>query len=589
MPRKKMVWKIYPYFLVITLISLLILGVFASGSLKRFYIGQVEKELRERANTLKDLIEQNKSLDIRGSVDAECKKLGHMLSNRFTVVLPEGTVIGDSERDPKTMENHSDRPEIAAALKSNEPGISQRYSYTLEEDMLYVAVPLVDRGKVLAVVRASNSIEEIDKGLGRVYWKIIILGLLLLILSGALALWVSNQKISKPLYEIKMSADRLAMGDLKIRVNVPYSEETEAISKALNKMASELDDRISTVTRQRNELEAVLKSMIEAVIVIDMDERVMRINETAGRLFGAEPLPSEGKTVQEVVRNTAIERFIKKTIDMNSALQEEIAFGLQDKIVQASGSVLKGLGGDPIGILVVLNDITRLKKLENLRKDFVSNVSHELKTPITSIKGFIETLKEGAIEDPEARNKFLDIITSQSDRLAKIIDDLLSISKMEKMEETEIEKESTLLKEVINSAKTFCEGAARDKDISIKIKCEDDLTAKINPILMEQALTNLIDNAIKYSESGKAIEITAEKKASEILIKVKDQGIGISKEHLDRIFERFYRVDKARSRKQGGTGLGLSIVKHIVHAHKGKITVESKAGAGSIFTISIPS
>ncbi len=263
--------------------------------------------------------------------------------------------------------------------------------------------------------------------------------------------------------------------------------------------------------------------------------------------------------------------------------------GDPERFLQAHGANLRDDQGRSTGVLVVLNDVTRLKTLENIRRDFVANVSHELKTPITSIKGFLETLKEGALNDPVNAERFLDILIAQTDRLDMIIEDLLTLSRVEQdSEKGNVVLQEASVKEVVEVVVKACRFKAEEKNIQLECAIEEEFSARINGTLLEQAIMNLVDNAIKYSESGKTIRVTVSRKPHEIAIAVADQGRGIPKDHLNRIFERFYRVDKARSRKIGGTGLGLSIVKHIAHAHAGRVTVESSPGRGSTFTVHIP-
>jgi len=293
--------------------------------------------------------------------------------------------------------------------------------------------------------------------------------------------------------------------------------------------------------------------------------------------------------VMEVVRNNELLDVVTRALAGSEPVEGDVFLQEENLCLHAHGTVLCGANGQRIGALLVLYDVTRLRKLEEMRRDFVANVSHELKTPITSIKGFIDTLLEGEVKDQAEVEKFLGIVGRQADRLAAIVEDLLTLSRLEEDVNTRtIQKEHTALEAIIREAVEVCSYKAREKKIEIKIKCDPELAANVNAIFLEQALVNLVDNAIKYSDEGSAVEIDAVKNADRIVVRVCDHGTGIEKEHLSRIFERFYRVDKARSRQMGGTGLGLSIVKHIGRMHKGDVSVESTPGVGSTFTISIP-
>jgi len=298
----------------------------------------------------------------------------------------------------------------------------------------------------------------------------------------------------------------------------------------------------------------------------------------------------EGKLIQELIRNPDLHRFIRNTLTAEEPVEGDITLHKpEDRFLQAHGTPLRGAKGERIGSVIVLNDVTRIRRLEDLRREFVANVSHELKTPITSIKGFVETLQEGALSDSEDARRFLGIIAKHTDRLNAIIEDLLSLSRLEQNgDKNRIPLEESSIKNTIQSVLEFCADKAAEKNIRIHSHCDERITAKINPPLLEQALVNLIDNAIKFSEPDTDIHIEVGESEEQIRIDVRDQGCGIEKEHLSRIFERFYRVDKARSRKLGGTGLGLSIVKHIAKVHGGQVTVESTPRQGSTFSLLLP-
>jgi two-component system phosphate regulon sensor histidine kinase PhoR len=299
---------------------------------------------------------------------------------------------------------------------------------------------------------------------------------------------------------------------------------------------------------------------------------------------------SVGRRVEEVVRRPELQRFIERTLSGRDIVEEDIVILADtERHLRVRGTTLVRGEGDAVGAVVVLNDMTKIRRLETMRRDFVANVSHELKTPITAVKGFVETLRGGAMAQPEEAERFLGIIDTQVDRLDAIIDDLLELSRIEKESGGgEIALEDSLLKEIVHGAIQTCEPQAATKGIRVRISCDEGIRARVNPALLERALVNLLDNAIKYSDSGKAVSVEVEESASEITLRVRDEGCGIPSEHLPRLFERFYRVDKARSRKLGGTGLGLAIVKHIAQDHGGSVTVESEPEQGSTFTIHLP-
>lgn len=409
--------------------------------------------------------------------------------------------------------------------------------------------------------------------------------------AAAIAAKILSGKILEPIEILKRGVKRFAHGDFKQKIYLSGPQEMKELSEAINEMAAQLNARLNTVVLQHNEQNAILSSMAEGIIAIDNDERIMNINETAAKMFGVSVQEVKNRWFQESIRNSDLYKFVTK-IENGSRFEDEIRFtslNKQDQIIQLQGTVIHNAENKKIGTLVVLNDVTRLKHLQNIRKDFVANVSHELRTPLTSIKGFVETLQDGAMKNPEEAERFIGIVANQVNRLNSIIADLLTLSKIEEdSEKKDIIISKSILRPVLKESIEVCMQRARQKNIRLDLDCEDGISAKINTMLLEQALINLIDNAIKYSEPETSVLIRGYRKNEHICIDVTDQGSGIDKKHFPRLFERFYRIDKARSRKMGGTGLGLSIVKHIMETHNGSVSVESESGQGSTFILSLP-
>jgi two-component system phosphate regulon sensor histidine kinase PhoR len=355
-------------------------------------------------------------------------------------------------------------------------------------------------------------------------------------------------------------------------------------------MAGELDQRMETILRQEHEHQAVLASMAEGVLAVDDSGTVLSLNDMAAGLLGLDAEQTRGRIVHEVIRQSNLLAFVEKALASREPIEEDLeATGPDRHWLHVHGTVLQDGQQRKIGALIVLHDVSRIRHLEKIRRDFVANVSHELKTPITSIKGFVETLLHEQLEDHETSLRFLGIILRQVNRLDAIIEDLLMLSRLERgSEEQAIQLQRESLVEVLQAAVQMCEQKAAEKQIRLELDCPADLQADINAPLLEQAVTNLIDNAVKYSGAEATVRVGAAGEGSAVVIRVQDHGCGIEAVHLPRLFERFYRVDRARSREMGGTGLGLAIVKHIVAAHRGTVTVESTVGQGSTFYIRLP-
>lgn len=352
----------------------------------------------------------------------------------------------------------------------------------------------------------------------------------------------------------------------------------------------ERDREISKFIAKEQERDLVLASMREGVIVLDRSERISTLNGAAADVLGVMIERARGRPLQELVNNPELETFIRRAVKSSEPMEQVITMGSEvDRHIEAYGQELRDSTGRSVGALIVLNDVTQLRRLETVRRDFIANVSHELRTPITSIKGFIETLMDGAIEEPEDRKRFFAIIVRQANRLSAIFDDLLRLSTIERdREQDDFQFDYQALLPIVSSAVEACLTKARDREVHLVIECASDLFAEINAGLVEQGLINLIDNAITYSEPHDTVKVAVNDEGEAMLLSVIDEGCGIDPAHLSRIFERFYRVDKSRSRSAGGTGLGLAIVKHIAQAHGGVAEVQSEFGKGSTFSIRIP-
>ena len=587
MPKSRLLWRVYLYFLLATLAALAVSLGLSLRSLSNFHEDQVSSDLEVRAKlAAEDLIHED--IEDPPSIDLFCKRIGNLTDMRVTVVTADGRVIGDSFQDPALMDDHSRRPEVAAALRG-ETGRASRFSDTTKRTLMYVAIPHEHDGQIDYVVRVSQPLSELEGSRRVIFRQILFGGVGVAVLFACLALYLSR-RITQPLEEMRRIADRLADGDLNSRVAVTSTDEVGALARALNRMAAQLGDRMSTIGRQQAEQQAMLTSMVEGVLAVDPNGSVLYLNDAAAELVGSSLHTAQGRSIQEVIRHHELQGFITETLINSEPMEAETVIqGVTERHIQLQGAPLSDSLGGRIGGLIVMNDVTRQKRLESFRSDFVANVSHELKTPITALKGCVETLTGDDPVDPDAESRFMAIMTRHVDRLEAIVQDLLSLSRLEfEVGHDQVQLENGYLADITRRAVQAFEERAGLKGIAIQVDCPEGLQAQINSALMEQAIGNLVDNAVKYSQDNTTVIVAVQEHAEDLLIQVADQGPGIEKKHLPRLFERFYRVDRARSRSLGGTGLGLSIVKHIALAHKGSVSVDSTPGQGSVFTIRIP-
>jgi two-component system, OmpR family, phosphate regulon sensor histidine kinase PhoR len=586
--KKRLIYQLFPSYLLITLISLVAVSWYALSFTRHFFLERTQMDLEVSGRMLEKQVARLLSPLDAQAIDQLCKDAAGETVNRVTVILPNGRVVGDSEEMPDKMENHLDREEIREAYRGR-VGVSVRYSDTMQKKMMYVALPVVVNQKLSGVLRTSIAVTAVDERIGIIRLRIFIGALLIALLASGVS-WFVSKRITTPIERMRDGAKRFAAGDLFHRLEAPDTMEFSALAGAMNQMAEQLQQRLDEITNQRKKTESILASMREGVIATDMEQRVISINPAAARMFNVPVTINDGRNILEIIRNHDFQELINQSLASGENLEADIFYHQGgERTFSVHCTPLVDALQKRLGALVVISDVTQLRRLENMRRDFAASVSHEIKTPLTAIKGFVETLVTGSLEDPGETRRFLTIIDRHVNRLVAIIEDLMQLSRIERDDEIQqIGLENCRVVDVLNTAIGLCEEAIREKEIDVQLACEDELSGCFDATLLEQAAVNLLDNAIKYSPNKSTIRIEAKNANGEVQIRFQDQGMGIASKHLPRLFERFYRVDKARSRKLGGTGLGLAIVKHIAQAHGGRVTVESELEKGSTFTLYLP-
>lgn len=504
---------------------------------------------------------------------------------RVTVIDADGRVLADSQSDPQTMENHATRPEILEAMAKGN-GRSIRHSVTINRDLLYYAVRQNTSVGSSTVLRFALPLETVDEVLSSFRRRLWLASFFILLIAGGISLLFSRSFTGR-VERLKDFSRRVAEGDFRPLPRDSSGDALEALGISLNRTAARLDRTIQTLTEERNLSSAILGSMVEGVAVVNGSERLVFANPGFAEILDLDVPPTSGSALVEVVRQTELLEAVRQVLGGEPRVQSEIVTGtLRQHFFAITVAAVRA--GDTIGAVVVLHDITELRKLERVRRDFVANVSHEFRTPLTAIQGFAETLLAGAIDDSQNRTRFLEIILEHSRRLARLTEDLLMLSKMD-AERLELEIRRLSVSQLIESCLETAQRRGTEKDLRISVNLPQNLPDIAGDRRrLAEVLQNLLDNAIQYTLPGGQIIVSAKSLEEEIILTVSDTGIGIPKADQPRIFERFYRLDVARSREAGGTGLGLAIAKHLVEVHGGQLWVDSEVGQGSQFHFSVP-
>ena len=551
------------------------MGLAFAEDLKSELIGDLTRSLLTQAR----LGARMMPLDARALSDA--------CSCRVSLIAPDGVLKADSELDAAGLahaENHRTRPEIASALIGRE-ATAVRRSATVGADFLYAAVPLPKMG---GAIRLSLPLTTVLNRVGRarafVLWTT-----LATFAAGLILAWLLARIAGRPLEEMAAVARRLAAGEYGARVRGPLGgDERAVLGETLNALAARVEETVGELSRDKSSLTAVLDQMAEGVVAVDAEGRVLLVNPALSRLLGIDAAQARGRGHLESLRHHGLAELVGEVLRGGRPAARELRLFSPEELVFDAHAAPLTQEGRPAGALVVLHDITRLRRLEQVRRDFVANVSHELRTPLASIKGYAETLRDGAIEDKANRLEFVKTIEEQAVHLSKLVDDLLDLSSIESGHRQPNLAPTDLRALAVDVTRHFSPAAA-ERGVTLASLSSGPATALADAEQVRQVFANLIDNAIKYTESGGRVEISLETKVSEVVVSVRDTGVGIPEADLARVFERFYRVDKSRSREAGGTGLGLAIVKHLVEAQGGRVWVESRQPGGSAFFFSLRS
>lgn len=584
--QSRFFWRLYSSYVAIVVLAVATAGILVGRRITKDSLEEVEESLRVRAAFLSEVAYQ--TLGEPDSLQALVEDLHESVHTRLTVMTGDGTVVADSDEDPSRMENHGTRPEVMAAAAGGS-GTSTRYSLTVEQRMMYHALAVRDGGELVGFVRSALPLTVIEERLADLRRTILSAGLAVTMVAMLLGLLITRN-LTAPLLSMTEVADAIAGGLYSKRVETGPRDEIGKLSSAFNKMAAELEERIATITEDRGRLLAVLSGMVEGVVAVDREMRVLLLNASAGQILDVDAESSIGMPIWEVTSLRKVKKTIEQAFQNSTEVTGEIFLQHQarNRIVELHAAPLGYGDPDPRGVVLVLHEVTELRRLETVRQDFVANVSHELKTPITAIRGLIETVLDDAAMPTETRSRFLKKAQDQSKRLSLLVTDLLTLSRLESADGGLLPEVLELRELVLGCLRNLLPTAEAKQVKLIEDIPHDSVLVSGDWDLLELVMNNLLDNALKYTPAGGSVTVRFQLEPGSIAVEIADTGIGIAQEHHDRIFERFYRIDKARSRELGGTGLGLAIVKHICLAHGGTVSVESAPGAGAKFTVKLP-
>ncbi|SFS53602.1 two-component system histidine kinase PnpS [Paenibacillus sp. BC26] len=573
-------------------LAVLAAGLFMGKTYKENHLDALQDNMVREMKIILDQMDwrSGEPASVYSYFTGNAKRLKEITDTRITFIRGDGVVLGDSDHDPQTMDNHLQREEVIEAKKDG-VGRTTRYSDTINENLLYVAMLVHPNDPNSDIIRMALSLQKVDESVQRI-WITLVLGLLILFIAAALISYRVALGLTRPLEQITRVAKRIKSLDYRARVHVKRNDEIGELGLAINAMADSLQVQMTRIHQNESQLASVLDNMISGVVMIDASGHIVLLNRRAEEVLGFSVRELVGHHFTVAKQQYELSQIIQEGIERKEHLREEVTFYYPEERLLDLNLVPIFEDDDSFGgVLLVLQDVTAIRRLERMRSEFVANVSHELKTPITAVKGFAETLLGGAVDDPETARSFLQIIYDESDRLNRLIGDILELSKIESRR-VPLQFSPIELASFVEKTVELMRAEGLQKQIRLSYKADRDVYVEADEDRLRQIIMNLLSNGINYTPEGGSVSIVVEPVGGEnyesVRIHISDTGIGIPKKDLPRIFERFYRVDKARSRSSGGTGLGLSIVKHLVELHKGTISVESRVGSGSTFTIELP-
>ncbi|MCK4259954.1 MAG: HAMP domain-containing protein [Halanaerobiales bacterium] len=573
--------KIISIFVILQVLVLLFLGLLLNTSLRQNLNHHIEKEMKENVQLISEILFSALKENDKINLQKQVLKLSKMAQGRITIIATNGKVLADSEEDSEIMENHADRLEIIESRKQKY-GWAVRYSSTLKIDMKYLTNWIEPYG----YVRLAIPLVEVEESASKIFIQLLA-GFVVAFIVFFILAWRLSESITEPIKRITQTAQKIAHGHLNERIYTYSNDEIGTLSRMFNLMASQLGETIKKITSEKERLATILDNMADGLIALNMDQEVIILNPAAAQMFGVNEEVVKGKSLIEINWNQKLIEILQEAYLTLEPTQAEVYLLYPREITLRSQlAPIIGDCGETKGMVLLFTDITELRRLERMRTEFVGNVSHELKTPLTSIRGYVETLLDMELDKPGVIKRFLGVINKESERLSKLIEDLLALSRLEGKKPYEMQP--IQLQHVYDNIRLVLKSEAKKKKVDLKIHIPKNLPSVMGiEEQLNQVFINLIENGIKYtSEEGK-VTVTAKAEGEWVITKVKDTGMGIPEEDIVRIFERFYRVDKGRSRQLGGTGLGLSIVKHIIKAHDGEISVESEIGVGSTFSVKL--